>query len=239
MNLVSALILFNILILIYQVLIEIFTALCRLTGISYEKAKFQVVSLLTGTEFTTSESESMILTKKRRKLAQSIMLFSYIFNISIVSVFVNVFVSTSETTIQEIKLGLLLTIWNIAFIVFLRKFKILKKLVDYLSVKISDFKRKRKDNYVMVYDTFGNKVIAEIEIRNLRKSMKGKTIEEIELKKKYNIQLLVIKRKEEIISEIKSDAKIEENDVVVVFGRMKDIKQVFVRMLEKQEKVAI
>lgn len=239
MNLVSALILFNILILIYQVLIEIFTALCRLTGISYEKAKFQVVSLLTGTGFTTSESESMILTKKRRKLAQSIMLFSYIFNISIVSVFVNVFVSTSETTIQEIKLGLLLTIWNIAFIVFLRKFKILKKLVDYLSVKISDFKRKRKDNYVMVYDTFGNKVIAEIEIRNLRKSMKGKTIEEIELKKKYNIQLLVIKRKEEIISEIKSDAKIEENDVVVVFGRMKDIKQVFVRMLEKQEKVAI
>ena len=128
MNLVSALILFNILILIYQVLIEIFTALCRLTGISYEKAKFQVVSLLTGTGFTTSESESMILTKKRRKLAQSIMLFSYIFNISIVSVFVNVFVSTSETTIQEIKLGLLLTIWNIAFIVFLRKFISLKFL---------------------------------------------------------------------------------------------------------------
>ena len=239
MNLVSALILFNILILIYQLLIEIFTALCRLTGISYEKAKFQVVSLLTGTGFTTSESESMILTKKRRKLAQSIMLFSYIFNISIVSVFVNVFMSTSGTTIQEIKLGFLLTIWNIALIVFLRKFKILKKLVDYLSVKISDFRRKRKDNYVMIYDTFGNKVIAEIEIRNLKKSMKVKTIEEIELKKKYNIQLLVIKRKEEIISEIKPDAKLEENDVVVVFGKMKDIKQVFVRMLEKQEKVAI
>ena len=181
----------------------------------------------------------MILTKKRRKLAQSIMLFSYIFNISIVSVFVNVFMSTSGTTIQEIKLGFLLTIWNIALIVFLRKFKILKKLVDYLSVKISDFRRKRKDNYVMIYDTFGNKVIAEIEIRNLKKSMKGKTIEEIELKKKYNIQLLVIKRKEEIISEIKPDAKLEENDVVVVFGKMKDIKQVFVRMLEKQEKVAI
>ena len=179
MSLVSALILFNILILIYQLLIEIFTALCRLTGISYEKAKFQVVSLLTGTGFTTSESESMILTKKRRKLAQSIMLFSYIFNISIVSVFVNVFMSTSGTTIQEIKLGFLLTIWNIALIVFLRKFKILKKLVDYLSVKISDFRRKRKDNYVMIYDTFGNKVIAEIEIRNLKKSMKGKTSEEI------------------------------------------------------------
>ena len=73
----------------------------------------------------------------------------------------------------------------------------------------------------------------------MKKSMKGKTIEEIELKKKYNIQLLVIKRKEEIISEIKPDAKLEENDVVVVFGKMKDIKQVFVRMLEKQEKVAI
>ena len=40
-------------------------------------------------------------------------------------------------------------------------------------------------------------------------------------------------------STIKPNMYIEENDVVVVFGKMKDIKQVFVRMLEKQEKVAI
>ena len=39
-------------------------------------------------------------------------------------------------------------------------------------------------------DTFGNKVIAEIEIRNLKKSMKGKTIEEIELKKKLTLKNL-------------------------------------------------
>ena len=68
MNLVSALILFNILIFIHQILIEILTAIVRLTGISYDKAEFQVISLLTGTGFTTAESEGMMVTKQRRKL---------------------------------------------------------------------------------------------------------------------------------------------------------------------------
>lgn len=237
MDFVAALILFNILILIYQILIEIFTALCRLTGMSYEKAKFQVISLLTGTGFTTIESEGMVMTKRRRKLAQSIMLFSYIFNVSIVSIIVNVFMSTASSSLREVKVGILFTMWNIILIIFLRKSKIIRKLVDYLAVKISDYRSRRKENYVTIYDTFGNKIIAEIEIRNIRKDMKGKTIEENQLKSKYNIQLLVIKRKEEIISQITPDTIIQENDTIVVFGRMKDIKTAFVKMFYKEDKV--
>lgn len=234
MDFVAGLLLFNILILIYQILIEIFTALCRLTGMSYEKAKFQVISLLTGTGFTTIESEGMILTKRRRKLAQTIMLFSYIFNISIVSLIVNVFMSTSSSSNTEVKIGLLFTAWNIVLIIFLRKSKIIRKIVDAMAVKISDYRSKRKDNYVTIYDTFGNKVIAEIEIRNIRKDMRDKTIEENELKSKYNIQLLVIKRKEEVITQIMPDTIIQENDTIVVFGRMKDIKIAFIKIFDKQ-----
>lgn len=235
MSLVAAIVLFNILILIYQILIEIFTALCRLTGISYEKARFQVISLLTGTGFTTSESEGMLVTKKRRKLAQNIMLFSYIFNISIVSIFVNVFVSTANTTMREVKIAFLLTAWNIVLIIFLRKSKIVKNFIDNLATRISDYRMKKKENYVSIYDTFGNKIIAEIELRNIRKDLRGKTIEEIELKNKYNIQLLVIKRKEDIISQIGPNTIIQEGDTVVVFGRLKDIKTVFVKMIEKEK----
>lgn len=233
MSLVAAIVLFNILILIYIILIEIFTAMCRLTGISYEKARFQVISLLTGTGFTTAESEGMLVTKKRRKLAQNIMLFSYIFNISIVSIFVNVFMSTSNTTANEIKIAILLTMWNIVLMIFLRKSRIVKNLIDNLASKIFDYRMKKKENYISIYDTFGNKIIAEVELRHLRRDLVGKTIEELQLKNKYNIQLLVIKRKEEIISQIGPDTIIQEGDTIVVFGRLKDIKTVFVKMLDK------
>ena len=43
MNLVLALILFNILILLYQIIIEVFTILFRITGINLEKSRFQVI----------------------------------------------------------------------------------------------------------------------------------------------------------------------------------------------------
>ena len=48
--------LFAILILLYWVISEAFTVFFRLIGLPEEKARFQVVSLLTGCGFTTHES---------------------------------------------------------------------------------------------------------------------------------------------------------------------------------------
>ena len=63
--------------------------------------------------------------------------------------------------------------------------------------------------------------------------MKNKTIEEIQLSQKYHISLLVIKRKEQIISEIKPTTMLEEGDTVIVFGRVRDIKNAFIKEIEK------
>lgn len=239
MNLVAALILFNILILIYQVIIEIFTTLCRINGISSEKAKFQVISLLTGTGFTTSESEVMLLTKKRRKLAQRIMLFSYIFNISIVSIFVNIFISSINTTMTEIKVGIIFTLCNLIFMIFINRSKTFRNILDKIVVSVVNRKKKKQDNFIYVYDTYGKKVIAEIELKTIRDEFKNKTIEDIKLKNTYGIQLLVIKRKEEVISEIWPNTMIQEGDTIVVFGRMRDIKNAFVKHIIMNEKSTV
>ena len=106
-------------------------------------------------------------------------------------------------------------------------------------MKIINRKKLKKDNFIFIYDTYGNKVIAEINLKILKNSMKNKTIEEIGLKSKYNIQLLVIKRKEHIISEILPTTVIEENDTVLVFGKIKDIKNAFIKEIEKREKIKI
>lgn len=47
MNLYVALSLFSVIILIYLVITELFTILFRLTGLPDERARFQVISLLT------------------------------------------------------------------------------------------------------------------------------------------------------------------------------------------------
>ena len=227
MNLVGVLIIFNILILVYQIIIEIFTTLCRITGINHERAKFQVISLLTGTGFTTSESEMMLITKKRRKLAQRIMMFSYIFNISIVSVFVNIFMAIFDTTATQIQLGIIVTFWNLLLIYFINKSTIFRDIIDKIVINIINKKKNKNENFISVYDTYGSKIIAEIELVNLSKEFDMKTIEDSKLKSTYGIQVLVIKRKEKIISEIYPNTIIMQGDIVVVFGKMRDMKHAF------------
>ena len=93
MNIYAAASLFAILILLYWVISEVFTVLFRLIGLPEEKARFQVISLLTGTGFTTRESEMILSTRSRRRLARITVLFGYVFNITFVSTVVNVFLS--------------------------------------------------------------------------------------------------------------------------------------------------
>ena len=93
MNIYVAFSLFSLIILLYWVITELFTIFFRLTGLPEERARFQVISLLTGCGFTTKESEIVLSNRSRRRLARITMLFGYVFNITIVSAFINVFLS--------------------------------------------------------------------------------------------------------------------------------------------------
>ena len=93
MNIYVDLILFALIVVIYRVITDFFTIMFRFTGLPSEKARFQVLSLLTGTGFTTRESEIILSNRQRRTLARITMLFGYVFNITIVSAFINVFLT--------------------------------------------------------------------------------------------------------------------------------------------------
>ena len=84
MNIYLAFTLFSLIILLYWVISELFAVMFRFAGLPEEKARFQVTSLLTGCGFTTRESESILSTRARRRLARITMLFGYVFNITIV-----------------------------------------------------------------------------------------------------------------------------------------------------------
>jgi hypothetical protein len=61
--------------IIITVVIEIYVILFRLTGLKSEVSRFQVISMMTGTGFTTRESELISGHPIRRKLATFLILF--------------------------------------------------------------------------------------------------------------------------------------------------------------------
>ena len=231
-NLLAAIIVFNILVFIYQVMIEIFTTIYSIEGIQLDKAQFQIISILTGTGFTTSESELMLLTKRRRKITELMMLFSYIFNISIVSTLVNIIISSAGPAINELIIGIVLTIINFLIIALLNKSTKVKSKLENFIKKIATNVRKKRKNPISVYDTLGDKVIAEINVLKINNNMNNINTEK--LKEKYDIQVLVIKRGEQVISSIELNITINYNDIVIVFGKMRNIKKIFVK--EKSRK---
>ena len=226
-NLLAAIIVFNILVFIYQVMIEIFTTIYSIEGIQLDKAQFQIISILTGTGFTTSESELMLLTKRRRKITELMMLFSYIFNISIVSTLVNIIISSAGPAINELIIGIVLTIINFLIIALLNKSTKVKSKLENFIKKIATNVRKKRKNPISVYDTLGDKVIAEINVLKINNNMNNINTEK--LKEKYDIQVLVIKRGGQVISSIEPNITINYNDIVIVFGKMRNIKKIFVK----------
>lgn len=208
-------------------MIEIFSAIFRLEGVQIDKAKFQIISILTGTGFTTNESELMLASKRRRKITQIMILFSYIFNISIVSTIVNLFISTNDTSINEFLIGIILTIFNIILLIGLNKSTRIRRVFDNMILKIEKRKKRKKINQISIYDYYGNKVIAEVNIIDLHDKIINLNIEKI--KELYDIQILVVKRGSNIISEIDNNFKIQEKDILLVFGNYKNIKRLFRR----------
>ena len=152
-------------------------------------------------------------------------LFSYIFNISIVTTIVNIFISYDNTTLSEVGAGIVLTVLNIALLVILNKSTKTRKAFDNIVKDIAMKANTKKVNPVSIYDYYGNKVIAEITINKLNNQIEKLNLEK--LKKEYDIQLLVVKRGNDVISELDPKLTIEDNDVLLVFGNLKKIKNLF------------
>lgn len=130
MNILSAFIIFDILIIVYELLVTIFSSLYELSGLSKDEARFQVTSLLTGTGFTTAESEKMLATKKRKRITRYIMIVSYIFNISIISTVVSVFTSPKQEFTNELIIGLIISVSVLALVILSKKITKCRKAID-------------------------------------------------------------------------------------------------------------
>ena len=238
MSLILSLVLTITFVIIYILMIQIFTVLFRITGLTKEKARFQVISLLTNSGFTTHESELITSNRSRRKIAKVTMITGTIFNVLIVSLLINILFNIKlNDEMESLKLLGIAVLVFVLLILFIRLpffRKGIENLIENIATKIND--KHHHENIITELDSYGQKSVVEVYISNLPHVIKGKTIEEAALRSRYNIILLLIQRNGRLI-DVKRDTIIQKGDRVVMFGKTAYIKELFDIEIENQEEV--
>lgn len=213
--------------MLYIFLADIFTVMFRLTGMTEEKARFQVISLLTNSGFTTSESEFIVKSKRRRSIAKIIMIFGYTFTATIVSGVISIVVTynLNSDSFSLLEIFILLLIFFIFY--FVRKFFIVKFIFNKFSEKVYRyFFSKEKKNSIMVLEEIGENVIAQVFLNFVPSDLENKTLAEIDITNKYDILILTITNSENKILHVKASTILENGSIVTVMGKKKSILEV-------------
>ena len=227
MNIYLALTLFSLMILLYWIISELFAMLFRFTGLPDEKARFQVISLLTGCGFTTHESELLLKSKSRRRLARITMLFGYVFNITIVSMLINVFLSLKLSEFKTYFSILIPILAAAVIILFLRVPKIRAwgdRVIERLARRVS---HRGGTNTVLLLDYLGEDSIAQIMLHEVPEEFRDLPLSETGLKQNHNILVMIVEHKGKKPEPATAQTVFCVEDKLTVFGNYRVISAVF------------
>lgn len=228
MNIYVSISLFILIILLYWVIAELFTILFRFTGLMDERARFQVLSLLTGCGFTTRESEMILSTKERRRLARIVMLFGYVFNITIVSAVINLFVTLNRDQVERYSLVFLIPLISVAALIILIRLPSLRGRVNRLLERLAEkVFVKGSANTVMILDYIGQDTIVLVTLKVIPEELEGKTLAEIGMRATENILIMLLERGNSKAVPAGPDTVFLPGDKLTVFGPYKSICRVF------------
>ena len=226
----GSLVLFVLFIIVYIVISDIITIFFRLTGMTEEKARFQVISLLTNSGFTTRESEAVVSNKIRRRLARATMLFGYAFTVTIVSTTVNFFMSLSKGELEA------LFIWVPILLAILVVFHLLRRSV-YLRTKFDGWIECIGNrlmfgpdaNPIVLLEDYGDMVVAHIYLQQVPKILQDTPLRDSEIMARHNIMVMMVKNQKGEARQATADTILKPNDIIMVLGHRKDILEVFVK----------
>ena len=220
MNAYMALFLFSIIILVYWIITELFTILFRFTGLPEEKARFQVISLLTGCGYTTRESEMVLSNKHRRRLARYTMLFGYVFNITVVSAFINVFLSLKLTQAEHYYFGILIPLSAVSVIFIFMRVPSVHAWGDALLQRVAGriVRESESFNSILLLDYIGKGSIALLAINHIPEEFRGVPLAQMGLKAETGILVMLVEHRGKKAEPAGADTVFEVGDKITVFG---------------------
>ncbi|MCR5610970.1 MAG: hypothetical protein K6F68_03960 [Clostridiales bacterium] len=228
MNIYVAATLFALLILIYWVISELFTVLFRFVGLPEEKARFQVTSLLTGAGFTTRESEMILSTKPRRRLARILMLFGYVFNISVVTAFINVFLSLKSNEVGGYIVSFLIPLGAIALVFGVTRIKPVRGFINSRIEKVAgNLVRAKTANSVMLIDHIGKGTIAQVILNEVPEFLADVPLAQSGMKENLNLLVMLVEHIDMTIEAPGAKTVFVKGDRLTLFGDYKTICRAF------------
>ena len=220
--------LFSLIILLYWVITELFTIIFRFTGLPDEKARFQVISLLTGCGFTTRESEMILSNRPRRRLARITMLFGYVFNITIVSAFINVFLSLKLSQAESYLPVVLIPLGAVAVIFVFIRVPAVRSWGDRQLERLANrVIHSDTGNTVMPLDYIGKDSISLVTLRHIPEEYQGVPLSETGLRAETGILVMLVEPKDGKAAPAGPDTVFQLGDKLTVFGDYATVCQTF------------
>ena len=227
MNIYVAATLFALLIFLYWAISEGFTILFRLIGLPAEKARFQVTSLLTGCGFTTRESEMILSTRSRRRLARLTMLFGYVFNITFLSAFINIFVSLNLAELGSRFYSMIIPIAAAAAVFFLSRRERFRSWLDRrIDLLAGRLEREAGQNSILLIDQFSGRTIARVTLNTMPPELEGVPLAQTGLRA-AGILLMAVERKDLTLEDPNGDTVLRQGDRLTVYGKYETLCESF------------
>ncbi|WP_083273753.1 cation:proton antiporter regulatory subunit [Geosporobacter ferrireducens] len=217
-------------ILFLLLIVEILAIALKVTGLDMDKARFQVISIITNTGFTTRESELITQHPTRRRIAQILMLISYVGTATLIAFILNILNILSRGE------GFLYLVFGVASVILLILFLsrnrwILRRIERYIEKQLKkkmdrNNKRRTVEEVLKLNGEYG---VAEFIIED-SSGLVGTVLEESDLKRRY-IQVLNIDRGSHIIHFPNSKFVFQQGDKVVVYGQLENIKALILEQI--------
>ncbi|MGO4544642.1 hypothetical protein AB4Z29_07585 [Paenibacillus sp. 2TAB23] len=210
------------------IVVEIAAALLIMTGLDHKIARFQAVSMLTATGFTTKESELVLRHPFRRRIA----IFLIVFGVFSFAVIISSLSNILAQSFRVYQLGIVTAV--LAFVLIVLKNK---RIAAYLTQKTEHqlekvFELHELPIHEVLYIDEKRDIFTEIIIHE-RSTFNGRHLVNI-MQQTNDLNILFILRENKKLR--KCDIKIKARDHLYVYGDKQEIEKLFEAELENKQR---
>ncbi|MFD9628593.1 hypothetical protein [Peribacillus muralis] len=211
--------------IIIVLVIEISVTLLKLTGLKSKVARFQVISMLTGTGFTTDESKSIIDHPVRRKISMFLILFGA-FSLAVIISSISTLLSDD---LRLTELSIIIGILVVATVFIKSPFmnnrlsaKMKSEMYNHYELwqhPIEDVLFLEDDDVVMKIDIYEKSELIDVKVGDM-------------LPQEADINLLFVESGEVKLRKELCEYKIKLGDILFLYGNKKEIEETFSKEID-------
>ncbi len=156
------------------------------------------------------------------------MLFGYVFNITIVSSFINLFLSFQGQHAYDYFIGLMIPLASVGLIfVIIRTPSIRGWTEAFLSNVAGHLIKRKEGNTILPMDYIGKDSIAQITLRQIPEKYEGVPLAKTNLKSELNLLVMLIEHPDRKTEPANADTVFQVGDKLTMFGSYAAMRKAF------------